>query len=163
MDHFHHRKLQERSTLLAGRRPRDDVGFASEGLQIWYNNSVETWADLAPHMRLKSDECFVVLCGSLLVEVEGERVTIGPREFCCFPRGVRHFVVQVFPPVEGLMIRAPSVEDRVYREGAVDTDEESCDSVHTRREIARTCLSGSSVQALSWVSPFSSGAEIRCC
>ena len=66
-------------------------------------------------MHTDSDECFIVLRGSLLVEVEGERVMIGPREFCCFPRGVYHSVVQVFLPVESLMIRAPSIEDKVYR------------------------------------------------
>jgi len=88
VDRFHHRKQPERSTLLAGRQPPDEIGFASERLQIWYNSTVETWADPAPHMHLDSDECFIVLYGSLLVEVEGERVMIGPREFCCFPRGV---------------------------------------------------------------------------
>jgi hypothetical protein len=35
---------------------------------------------------------------------------------------VYHSVVEVFPPVESLMIRAPSVEDKVYRV-AVDSDE----------------------------------------
>src|SRR5690349_1621503 len=72
MSKFHHRKLPDHSTLLSGPRPRDEVGFASERLQIWYNNTVETWVDPAPHMHLESDECFIVLCGSLLVEVEGE-------------------------------------------------------------------------------------------
>jgi mannose-6-phosphate isomerase-like protein (cupin superfamily) len=112
---FHHQKLPEYSTLLAGRQPPDEVGFASGQLQIWYNNTLQTWADPAPHAHLTSDECFIVLRGSLLVEVEGERIIIGPREFCCFPRGVYHAVVQVFPPVESLMIRAPSVEDKIYR------------------------------------------------
>jgi mannose-6-phosphate isomerase-like protein (cupin superfamily) len=74
-------------------------------------------------MHLNSDECFIVLRGSLLVEVEGERVMIGPREFCCFPRGVYHSVVQVFPPVESLMIRAPSVGDKVYRAASNDPHE----------------------------------------
>jgi mannose-6-phosphate isomerase-like protein (cupin superfamily) len=114
MDRFHHRKLPERSALLAGRQPPDEVGFASERLQIWYNDTIETWADSAPHMHTDSDECFIVLRGSLLVEVAGERVLIEAREFCCFPRGVYHAVVQVFPPVESLMIRAPSIEDKVY-------------------------------------------------
>jgi mannose-6-phosphate isomerase-like protein (cupin superfamily) len=108
--------------LLSGPRPRDEVGFASEQLHIWYNNTVETWADHAPHIHLESDECFILLRGSLLVEVEGERVMIEAREFCCFPRGVYHSVVQVFPPVESLMIRAPSVEDKIYCSASVDSD-----------------------------------------
>jgi mannose-6-phosphate isomerase-like protein (cupin superfamily) len=112
---FHHQRLSEDSTLLAGRQPPSEVGFLSEQLQIWYNNTQQTWADPAPHAHLTSDECFIVLRGSLVVEVEGERVLIGPREFCCFPSGVYHAVVRVFPPVETLMIRAPSVEDKIYR------------------------------------------------
>jgi hypothetical protein len=51
----------------------------------------------------------------LIVDVEGAHHTIGPREFCCFPRGVFHAVVEVMPPVQTLMIRAPSVDDKVYR------------------------------------------------
>lgn len=65
-------------------------------------------------MHLESDECFIVLRGTLVVEVEGEQYTIGEREFCCFPRGVYHSVVEVHPPVETLMIRAPSINDKVY-------------------------------------------------
>jgi mannose-6-phosphate isomerase-like protein (cupin superfamily) len=114
MPTFHHRKLPEYSTLLSGRVPPDAVGFTSDRLQIWYNNTSGTWADPAPHAHRESDECFIVLRGSLIVEVEGERHLIGPREFCCFPRGVLHCVVVVLPPVETLMIRAPSCEDKYY-------------------------------------------------
>ena len=67
-----------------------------------------------PHAHQESDECFIVLQGTIVVEVQGEQFTIGPREFCCFPRGVYHSVIQVFPPIESLMIRAPSVNDKLY-------------------------------------------------
>jgi mannose-6-phosphate isomerase-like protein (cupin superfamily) len=116
MSHFHHRPLPDSSALLTGRAPRDDVGFGSDRLQIWYNNTNDGWRDLGPHMHLDSDECFIVLRGRLLVEVEGERHMIGPREFCCFPRGIYHSVVESYPPLETFMVRAPSVEDKVYQE-----------------------------------------------
>ncbi len=45
-----------------------------------------------PHAHYESDEAFIVFEGSLIVEVEGERFTVGPREFCCFPQGVYHSV-----------------------------------------------------------------------
>ena len=115
MPQFHHHKLPAYSTLLAGRFPRDEVGFQSERLQIWYNYTDKIWRDPAPHYHLESDEMFIVLRGSIVVEVEGERHTIGPGEFCCFPVGIYHSVVEVFPPVESLMIRAPSIEDKVYQ------------------------------------------------
>ena len=116
MSQFHHRKLPEYSTLLSGHSPPDDVGFKSEHLQIWYNNTDESWISggEVPHKHLHSDECFVVLNGSLIVEVEGERITIGPREFCCFSAGVYHSIVEIQTPVETLMIRAPSTDDKVY-------------------------------------------------
>ncbi|MCA9935566.1 MAG: cupin domain-containing protein [Anaerolineales bacterium] len=116
MSKFHHHKLPDYSTLLSGRSPRDSVGFQSDKLQIWYNNTDAPWQDGAPHAHLECDECFIVLRGSLLVEVEGEHHIIGSREFCCFPRGVFHSVVAVYPPVETLMIRAPSVDDKIYED-----------------------------------------------
>jgi mannose-6-phosphate isomerase-like protein (cupin superfamily) len=117
MPPFHHFPLPNYSTLLCGRAPRDSVGFQSDALQIWYNNTTKGWKDNGIHKHLESDECFIVLKGQITVEVEGQRFTVGPREFCCFPRGVYHAVIEVQPPVESLMIRAPSVEDKVYLEG----------------------------------------------
>ena len=115
MTHFHHRKLPNYSTLLAGRLPPDEVGFQSDRLQIWYNHTTEAWVDPLPHAHRESDECFIILQGSMVVEVEGERFLLGPREFCCFPAGVFHQVVKVHPPVETLMLRAPSVDDKISR------------------------------------------------
>lgn len=116
MNRFHHRSLPSYSTLLAGRTPPDEVGFVSEQLQIWYNHTDESWvgAGETPHMHTLSDECFIVLRGALLVEVEGVQHLIQAREWCCFPRGVYHAVVAVYPPVETLVLRAPSIDDKVY-------------------------------------------------
>jgi mannose-6-phosphate isomerase-like protein (cupin superfamily) len=117
---YHHRKLPDYSTLLSGHAPPNDVGFQSELVQIWYNNTERGWTDGDPHMHTQSDECFIVLKGSLVVEVVGERVRGGPGEFCCFPRGVYHRIVDVELPVESLMIRSPSVDDKVYLQGTKD-------------------------------------------
>ena len=118
MTKFHHHKLPEYSTLLSGRTPPDQVGFKSGHLQIWYNNTGESWIGDGerPHKHLQSDECFIVLVGKLVVEVAGERHTIGPREFCCFPAGVYHNIVRIQLPVETLMIRAPAINDKVYQD-----------------------------------------------
>jgi mannose-6-phosphate isomerase-like protein (cupin superfamily) len=103
--------------LLSGRAPRDAIGFQSEQLQIWYNHTDQNWVGdgETPHAHTQSDECFIVLQGELVIEVEDERFTVGPREFCCFPHGQYHAIIAVHPPVETLMIRAPSVDDKVYR------------------------------------------------
>lgn len=114
---FHHHKLPDYSTLLTGHTPPSDLAFQSELLQIWYNNTAQPWNDPGLHAHRESDECFVVLQGTLIVDVEGEQFAIGPREFCCFPKGVYHAVVQVHPPIESLMIRAPSINDKEYANG----------------------------------------------
>src|SRR5258706_6044087 len=116
MSSFHHRPLPEHSTLLSGRVPRDETSFQSAQLQIWYNHTDESWvgAGEPPHLHRRSDECFVVLAGALIVEVDGQRHRIGPREFCCFSAEQVHAIVAVETPVETLMIRAPSTDDKVY-------------------------------------------------
>ena len=116
MTQFHHRPLPDQSALLSGNTPPDDFGFQSEQLQIWYNNTTVSWVPEPelPHQHTSSTECFIVLRGSLVVEAGGVRFTIGPREYCCFPPGLLHAIVEVNPPVETLMIRAPSVDDKVY-------------------------------------------------
>ena len=116
MPTFHHRKLPDFSTLLTGRKPPDAVGFTSQKLQIWYNNTDEPWQDDGLHAHTDSDECFIVLKGSLTVRVEKEVYTVSAGEFCCFPTGLYHAILSVETPVETFMIRAPSLEDKVYRE-----------------------------------------------
>ena len=64
MGRFHHAKLPNRSTLLVGRDPPDDVGFRSGLLQVWFNHSDTSWSDDAPHAHRETDECFVVLAGA---------------------------------------------------------------------------------------------------
>ena len=111
--------------LLAGSQPPDDRTFHSDRLQIWFNRTDNAWRDPGPHIHNASDEIFIVLKGSLEVEVEGERMTVGPDELCAFPAGVPHWIVNVHPPVESLMIRAPSIADKVYLDGdETDADHE---------------------------------------
>ena len=114
MAEFHHRQLPPFSTILSGPAPRNEIGFRSDHLQISYFNTREVWNDPLPHAHQASDECYLVFCGSLVLEVEGEQVTLGPKEFCCFPPGTYHQVVKVHPPVECLILRGPSVADKLY-------------------------------------------------
>ena len=126
MRQFHHRKIPDHSTLLSGQISPNEIDFKSEHLQIWYNNTGKSWVGSGeiPHKHMDSDECFIVLSGTLIVEVDGVRFSIGPREFCCFPAGLYHVVVEVHPPIETLMIRAPSISDKVYLHHRPDNDKE---------------------------------------
>ena len=115
---FHHQKLPSCSALLSGRLPTDVVSFQPDSLQIWYNNIDKTWIETPEplHYHPENDEIFLVLKGALHVEVEGHVQRIGEREFCCFPARRWHSIVSVDVPVETLMIRAPSADDKVYEE-----------------------------------------------
>jgi mannose-6-phosphate isomerase-like protein (cupin superfamily) len=114
MTNYHHRQLPSFSTLLSGPTPRNELGFRSDHLQISYFNTNEGWGDPLPHAHQKSDECYLVLCGSLVLEIEGEQVPLGPREFCCIPKGTYHQIVKVQPPIECFILRAPSGADKRY-------------------------------------------------
>ena len=111
-DGFHHARLPESSDLLVGREPPSALGWVSSKLQIWFNRTEVAWRDAGLHVHDESDEVFVVLRGALVVEAEGARRVVGAGEYCCFRQGVAHAVVEVHPPVETLMIRAPSVADK---------------------------------------------------
>ena len=122
---FHHRKLPPYHddptvatppNILSGHTPPTDLGFQSDDLQIIYNFKNHNWVGEgeSSHYHTESDECFIVLNGRLKVEVEGEIHFIEAREFCCFPKGVSHAIKQAYPPLEVLIIRAPSVQDKIY-------------------------------------------------
>jgi mannose-6-phosphate isomerase-like protein (cupin superfamily) len=112
---FHHERLPSFSALLSGRITPDNLAFQSESLQVWYNDRpAGTWADPGPHLHRQSDEMFVVLEGALLVSVHDENVRVGAGEFCCFPAGLLHELIAIETPLRTLMIRAPSVDDKVY-------------------------------------------------
>ena len=125
MTKFHHRHLPNFSALLSGPTPPNDFAFQSDRLQINYFNTNEAWTDPLPHAHQESDECFLVFQGTIIVDVEGEQVTIEPQEFCGFPRGTYHQVVEVHPPVECLIVRnsAPSPDKRyLLQDGTSTTD-----------------------------------------
>ncbi len=78
MKTYHHRRLPDFSTLLSGRSPQNEWGFQSDKLQIWYNHTDKSWLEDSetPHKHLQSDECFIVLRGTLIVEMETEQFLI---------------------------------------------------------------------------------------
>ena len=118
MAQVHKQILPDFSTLLCGRTPPDEIGFQSEKLWVWYTNTDKSWWSVGetPHMHTLADECFIVLRGVLVVEANGERFEVGEREFCCFPAGTYHAIVDIRPPVEMLAIKSPSANDKVYQE-----------------------------------------------
>lgn len=111
---LHHKKLPEYSALLSGKMPSDEIGFQSERIQIWYNNTNHGWKDDKLHAHQESDEIFIVLKGCLTIQLQDSEFELNSGEFCCFPVGLFHSVKKVETPVETLMIRSPSIDDKIY-------------------------------------------------
>lgn len=116
------RSLPREFTVLGGPNPTDALAFRSSNLQILWNCSDESWTDLGQHYHRESDEVFIVLKGSLEVEVEQEVFTVDAGELCFFPAGVWHAITRANPPVEALVIRAPVTSDKVYRDATDGAD-----------------------------------------
>ncbi|MGI8403848.1 MAG: cupin domain-containing protein [Thermomicrobiales bacterium] len=116
MTGFAKRQLPDRFAVLSGPNPPDGLCFSSDNLQILWNNSDISWSDPRPHYHQESDEVFLVLRGSVDVEVGDDEVTIGPGEVCFFPAGTWHGIKKTHPPAQFLVVRAPTTADKVYRE-----------------------------------------------
>lgn len=108
------RFLPQHFAVLGGPNPPDELGFTSDHIQILWNSGDEPWKDPGQHHHTDSDEVFIVLKGSIDLDVGEERVTVGADEMCFFPAGVAHGVVKVHPPIRALVIRSPAVHDKVY-------------------------------------------------
>jgi mannose-6-phosphate isomerase-like protein (cupin superfamily) len=109
------RDLPEVSALLSGRGPIDPgVGVVTERVQIYWRRDDDR-IDARAHAHTACDEFFLVLQGSLVFEVEGEERVVGPRQWCHFATGTFHRISRVVPPIEAIVLRAPSVADKVER------------------------------------------------
>ena len=56
-------------------------GFKSEHLQIVFNNTAEPWSDGRAHAHTRSDEVYIVIEGSMNIEVEGVLVVVASGVF----------------------------------------------------------------------------------
>jgi len=111
----HHAQLAASGpTILCGSAPPGPDTFHSQRLQALYANNSESWSDVGVHSHSESDEVFIVLEGSIVLDVDGAEVTLSAGEFAGFPAGLRHAVVRSNPPTRHLVMRAPSVQDKTY-------------------------------------------------
>jgi mannose-6-phosphate isomerase-like protein (cupin superfamily) len=114
---FHLGRLADAGlTVLAGSQPPSPSTFLSTAVQAIHFVGDASWADERSHAHEQSDEIFVVLEGRIVIATASGEVTVSAEEFCCFPAGVEHAVVRAEPPTRHFVIRAPSVQDKVYPE-----------------------------------------------
>ncbi len=56
---------------------------------------VKTLGEFTRHSHPETDEVFLVLCGSLTIQLDDDEVTLGPGQLYVVPRGVPHQPVSV--------------------------------------------------------------------
>ncbi len=72
--------------------------------------TIEFGGQADPHAHPGNEQGFFVLEGKALVEIAGERETIGPNDFVFLPKGAMHKVVPLEgPPLKILIFYAPPV------------------------------------------------------
>jgi mannose-6-phosphate isomerase-like protein (cupin superfamily) len=104
--------------------PREliDVGaLASSVIDNWFNQTLCRVNDCVVrvgvfqrgefhwHQHAKEDEFFFVLSGTFVIDLEGRRLILGPRQGFMVPRGVRH-KTSVTEPTVILMVEAATVK-----------------------------------------------------
>lgn len=102
-------------TVVAGPRPPSDDGFCSDRVQVLHWNVDGPFGDDGTHLHRASDEVYVVLEGSIELEIDGAPVEVAAGEAVTVGAGVPHALVAVHHPARGLTIRGPAINDKVVR------------------------------------------------
>ncbi|MGF6533705.1 mannose-6-phosphate isomerase-like protein (cupin superfamily) [Paraburkholderia sp. GAS206C] len=111
-----HRKLEVTTShwaLISGRSPTDELSFRSEGLQVIFNDTSTPWQDAVAHAHRESDEIYIVLEGPMVIAVNAELFTVAAGEVLCVPSGTAHQLIRVEVPHRSLVLRSPSVDDKM--------------------------------------------------
>lgn len=104
--------LGEALTVVSGPNPPTSDGFRSTRVQVLHWRVDHEFSDPGPHLHESSDEVYVVLDGSIDVQVEDDTIRVGPDEALVVGAGVVHSLVAVQHPARGLSIRGPSIGDK---------------------------------------------------
>lgn len=111
-----HRKLEVTThhwALISGRNPTDELSFPSERLQVIFNDTSTPWQDTVAHAHRESDEIYIVLEGQMVIAVNGELFNVAADEVLCVPSGTVHQLMRVEVPCRSLVLRSPSVNDKI--------------------------------------------------
>lgn len=87
-------------------------GFTSSRVQVLHWRVDNDFSDPEPHLHEDSDEVYVVIDGSIDVQLEDGTVRVGPDEALVVGAGVVHSLIAVQHPARGLSIRGPSIGDK---------------------------------------------------
>lgn len=99
--------------LICGSEPTGADCFPSGNVQIIHNHRDRSWRDATAHAHGRSDEIYIVLQGTMTIEVEGEPVPVAAGEYLCIGAGTRHRVLGAEVPHRSFIVRGPSVRDKI--------------------------------------------------
>lgn len=112
MDRVSKISLSEALTIVAGPNPPTPDGFRSTRVRVLHWRVDHDFSDPGPHLHEASDEVYVVLEGSVDIQVEDATIRVGPDEALVVGAGVVHSLIAVQHPARGLSIRGPSIDDK---------------------------------------------------
>ncbi|GAB3917710.1 hypothetical protein GCM10011575_41640 [Microlunatus endophyticus] len=90
--------LGEALTVVSGPNPPTSDGFRSTRVQVLHWRVDREFSDPGPHLHESSDEVYVVLEGSIDVQVKNDTILVGPDEALVVGAGVVHSLVAVQHP-----------------------------------------------------------------
>ncbi|MCA9834020.1 MAG: cupin domain-containing protein [Thermomicrobiales bacterium] len=108
--------LPDSIAVLSGSYPPNEKCFLSESLQIIAHYAEEDWPEEPIHCHRDSDEAYIVMEGAITLVIDGESVVVNKGEICTVGRGSFHAITEAQVPYRGLVVRAPSVQDKEYLE-----------------------------------------------
>jgi 8-oxo-dGTP pyrophosphatase MutT (NUDIX family)/mannose-6-phosphate isomerase-like protein (cupin superfamily) len=112
MDSIRRASLDQRLTVIAGREPPTPDGLRSNRVQVLHWRVDAPFADATPHLHTSSDEIYVVIAGSIDVEIDGHTHHVLANQSLAVPAGITHALTRVHYPARGLTIRGPAVDDK---------------------------------------------------
>lgn len=104
--------LGEPLTVVSGPNPPTPDGFRSTRVQVLHWRVDDDFSDPGPHLHESSDEVYVVLEGSIDIQLAEETIRVGSDEALVVGAGVVHSMIAVQHPARGLSIRGPSIGDK---------------------------------------------------
>jgi len=101
----------ERHGYIAGSRlPQTDPAYSTL-VDVGFNRQAGAWRDELPHYHAGSEEYYLVVHGSLALEVGGQTVSVPAGHLLGVKAGTSHRVVGGQGPIESFSIRVPGNKD----------------------------------------------------
>jgi mannose-6-phosphate isomerase-like protein (cupin superfamily) len=101
----------ERHGYIAGSRlPPSDPAYSTL-VDVGFNHQTDVWQDALAHYHTESEEYYLVIQGSLALEVRGQTVFVPAGHLLGVKAGTSHRVVGGQGPIESFSIRMPGNKD----------------------------------------------------